>query len=225
MNDRSADVSRRTFRRILFLLLALAALMRGLYPAADPPWNPAVGIVWHDEGPWVHNARNKALFGQWSLDQWNPMYVAPVFTGLEYLAFRWFGVGVRQARIVPVVCGLLSVWLLALGVARIGGRRAGLIAAALAGTNYFYVMWNRAALMEGPMVAFMVASWYCYVRAEDQPRWGFAAGACALLAFFTKASAAFFVVALGLDAVMSILPVRATATPLNARTGLWPLGG
>jgi 4-amino-4-deoxy-L-arabinose transferase-like glycosyltransferase len=220
------DISRGTFRSILFAILAVAALMRGLYPAADPPWNPSVGIVWHDEGAWVHNARNKAMFGQWSLDQWNPMYIAPVFTGLEYVAFRALGVGVRQARIVPAAFGFLSVWLLALGVARLAGRRAGLIAAALAGTNYFYVMWNRAALMEGPMVAFIVASWYCYVRADDQPRWGLAAGACALLAFFTKASAAFFVVALGLDALVSVLPSRATHAPsANVRTGLWTLGG
>ena len=220
------DVSRRTFGSILFSILAVAALMRGLFPAADPPWNPSVGIVWHDEGPWVHNARNKAMFNEWSMDQWNPMYIAPVFTGLQYVAFQTLGVGVRQARIVPQALGLLSVWLLALGVARLAGRRAGLIAAALAGTNYFYTMWNRAALMEGPMVAFMVASWYCYVRADDRPRWGFAAAACALLAFFTKASAAFFVVALGLDALVSILRSRATSAPSrNASAGLWTLGG
>ena len=217
------DVSRAAFGWILFSILVVAAVMRGLYPAADPPWNPSVGIVWHDEGPWVHNARNKALFGEWSLDQWNPMYIAPVFTGLQYVAFRALGVGVRQARLVPQVLGLVSVWLLALGVARLGGRRAGLIAAALAGTNYFYTSWNRAALMEGPMVAFMVAAWYCYVRADNQPRWGFAAGACALLAFFTKASAAFFVVALGLDALVNVLPSRAPSR--NVRAGLWTIGG
>jgi 4-amino-4-deoxy-L-arabinose transferase-like glycosyltransferase len=223
---RTADISRDRFRSILLLILVLAAVLRGLYPAADPPWNPSVGIVWHDEGPWVHNARNKALFGQWSLDQWNPVYIAPVFTGLEYVAFRLFGVGVRQARIVPEVCGLLSVWLLGLGVARIAGRRAGLIAAALVGTNYFYVMWNRAALMEGPMVAFMVASWYCYVRADERPQWGFAAGACALLAFFTKASAAFFVVALGLDALVSVVRTRTSEGPSpDVRSGVWALTG
>jgi 4-amino-4-deoxy-L-arabinose transferase-like glycosyltransferase len=220
------DISRGAFRWILFSILAVAALMRGLYPAADPPWNPSVGIVWHDEGPWVHNARNKAMFGEWSLDQWNPMYITPVFTGLQYVAFRALGVGVRQARIVPQALGLLSVWLLALGIARLAGRRAGLIAAALAGTNYFYTMWNRAALMEGPMVAFMVASWYCYVRADEEPRWGFAAAACALLAFFTKASAAFFVVALGLDALVSVLPSRAaSASSRNVRAGTWTIAG
>ena len=108
-----ADLSRRTFVVALLVALAAGGILRGLFPAADPPWNPTVGIVWHDEGAWVHNARNKALFGTWSLDKWNPMYIAPVFTALEYGAFRVMGVGVRQARLVPEVCGLLSVWLLA----------------------------------------------------------------------------------------------------------------
>src|SRR3954470_11711558 len=198
----------RERRRYIIAVLAIAAIALGLrlvFPAADPPWNPPVGVVWHDEGAWVHNARNRALFGAWSLDQWNPMYIAPVFTGLEYLSFRSFGVGVRQARLVPEVCGLAAVCLLALGVGRIAGRLAALFAAALLGTNYFYVMWDRTALMEGPMVAFMVASWYCYTRADDEPAWGLAAGACALLAFFTKAAAAFFVAAIALDALVALL--------------------
>ncbi len=44
-------------------------------------------------------------------------------------------------------------------------------------------MWNRAALMEGPMIAFLVASWYCYVRAQGRAWWGLLAGAFALLGF------------------------------------------
>jgi 4-amino-4-deoxy-L-arabinose transferase-like glycosyltransferase len=194
----------------LLAVLALAAVLRGLFPAADPPWNPTVGIVWHDEGAWVHNARNKALFGAWSLDAWNPMFIAPVFTALEYGSFSVFGVGVRQARLPPEALGWLSVLLLSLGVTRLAGRRAGLIAAALLATNFVYVMWNRTALMEGPMVAFMVAAWYCYARAESSPRWGWGAGLFAVLAFFTKAAAAFFVAAVSLDAVVTLLLARRT---------------
>ena len=221
-----ADLSRGILGWILIAILAMAALLRGLFPAADPPWNPSVGIVWHDEGAWVHNARNRALFGSWSLDKWNPMYIAPVFTGLEYAAFRSFGVGVRQARLVPELCGFAAVCLLALGVKRSGGRLAALIAAALLGTNYFYVMWDRTALMEGPMVAFMVAAWYCYTRADDSPRWGIAASACALLAFFTKAAAAFFVAAIALDASTALL-LRWKKPHLMryTRPALWTLAG
>src|ERR671918_533986 len=97
----------------LLAIAALAVALRTLSPTADPPWNPTVGVVWHDEGAWVHNARNRALFGAWTLDAWNPMYIAPVFTGLEYLSFATFGVGVRQARLVSEIAGLVSVLLLA----------------------------------------------------------------------------------------------------------------
>ena len=213
IHSKAADQKR--FAAGLLCILVVAALLRGLFPAADPPTNPTSGIVWHDEGAWVHNARNKALFGAWSLDAWNPMYIAPVFTGLEYLSFRTLGVGVRQARLVPELLGLLSVLLLALGVRRIAGGWAGLIAAALLATNYPYVMWNRAALMEGPMIAFLVVSWYCYVRAQHQAWWGLLAGAFALLGFFTKAAAAFYAAALGAD-VLIVLVLHAAGRPLDA---------
>ena len=228
MTPPAGEMTRREFVAWFVLVLAVAALLRGLFPAADPPWNPAVGIVWHDEGAWVHNARNKVLFGEWSLDRWNPMFIAPVFTGLEYVSFTIFGVGVRQARLFPELLGLLSVALLGLGVVRLAGRRAGVIAAALLGTNYVYLMWNRAALMEGPMAAFMVAGWYCYTRIEENPRWGAAASACAWLAFFTKAAAAFFVAALALDASITLAAAWMGAAGSRAgasRAARWTLGG
>jgi 4-amino-4-deoxy-L-arabinose transferase-like glycosyltransferase len=209
-------------------VVAAAVLLRALFPSADPPWNPSVGIVWHDEGAWVHNARNRALYGSWfaERDAWNPLFIAPVFTGLEYLSFAAFGVGVRQARLVSEVGGFLSVVLLALGVRRMAGTAAGLTAGALLATNYVYVMYNRAALMETTMVVFMVAAWYFYVRAQERPAWGLLAGACALLAFFTKAAAAFFLIAIGLDAVLSLLArARGEQVALERRAGLATLGG
>jgi 4-amino-4-deoxy-L-arabinose transferase-like glycosyltransferase len=195
----------RRFAWCLAVVVVAAALLRLVFPTADPPWRTTVGIVWHDEGAWTHNARNKVLFGTWVEDAWNPMYITPVFTGLEYLSFATLGVGLWQARLVSELAGLASVVLLALGVRRIGGRDAGLMAGALLATNYVYVMYNRAALMEGPMVAFIVAAWYAYVRAEERPAWGWLAAACALLAFFTKAAAVFFVMAIGIDALLSFL--------------------
>ncbi|MEO6213005.1 MAG: glycosyltransferase family 39 protein [Vicinamibacterales bacterium] len=205
MGARTHDISPRTFTLSLLAILTLAAVLRGLFPVADPPWQTSVGVVWHDEGAWVHNARNKALFGVWSQDAWNPMYIAPVFTALEYASFRVFGVGLWQARAIPELLGWTSVLLLALGVRRIAGRRAALIAGALLATNYVYVIWNRTAMMEGPMTAFMVASWYCYTRTESSARWAWGIAAFALLAFFTKAAAAFFLVAIGLDALLTIV--------------------
>jgi hypothetical protein len=98
------------------------------------------------------------------------------------------------------------------------------MAGALLATHYVYVMWNRAALMEGPMVAFIVGGWYCYVRAQSEPRWGAGAALCALLAFFTKASAAFFVAALALEALLTLWLGRASGPErARAQTTGWGL--
>jgi 4-amino-4-deoxy-L-arabinose transferase-like glycosyltransferase len=215
VND--SGLSRAEYIAILLVVAAVALGLRVVFPAADPPWNPTVGIVWHDEGAWVHNARNKALFGEWTTDAWNPMYIAPVFTGLEYGSFALLGVGVRQARLVSELTGFASVLLLAWGVGRLGGREAGAAAGALLATNYVYVMYDRAAIMEASMVAFMVGSWYCYVRAQTDARWGWGAAACALLAFFTKASAAFFLAAIGCEALVTWVNVTRRETPAGRR--------
>src|SRR6188472_1263598 len=116
------DVSRRTFLAICLLILAAGGLMRGLWLRADPPVINSVGIVWHDEGAWVHNARNKALDGSWRADEWNPMFIAPVFTALEYGSFRAFGVGLWQARMVPLASGLVAVAALMWGLSAFAGR-------------------------------------------------------------------------------------------------------
>ena len=212
--------ARRRFVLALGAILCLAALLRGIFPSADPPWHAPVGVVWHDEGAWVHNARNKALFGAWRTDEWNPVYVAPVFTGLEYLSFATFGVGLWQARLVSGVAGFCSVLLLALGVRRVAGSLAGLLAGALLATNYVYVMYNRAAIMEALMASFIVASWYCSTRAARAPAWGAAAGLLATLAFFTKAAAAFYLGALGLVAVLRLVETRGWA-----RAAGWTIAG
>jgi hypothetical protein len=204
----SGELSRTQFTVALLIVVCVALGLRLVFPVADPPARPGVGIVWHDEGGWVHNARNRALFGSWKLDEWNPMYVSPVLTGLEYLSFSVGGVGLRQARLVPELLGVLSVVLIALGVRRCANRLAGLIAGALLATNYVYVMYNRAATLEAAMVAFLVVAWYGYARAGDSPRWGLLAGAGAVAAFFTKASAVFFVAAIGADALLSLWFMR-----------------
>ena len=212
-------------RWLAWLAIAvLAALLRGLYPTADPPWRTTVGVVWHDEGAWTHNARNRALWGTWRTDDWNPLYVAPVFTGLEYAAFAAFGVGTWQARVVPMTLGVIAVVALGCGVARVGGRRAGLAAAILLATNYVGAMYDRAAIMEGPMAAAIVVSWWAFAKAQDRPAWGAAAGVAAIAAYFIKAAAVFFVGAIGLTALVAIA-LPGVAGDRRRAAGLWTLAG
>ena len=200
----SPSFARARLVAAFLLALALAAMLRGLWLTSDPPTHGAVGIVWHDEGAWVHNARNRVLWGVWRTDAWNPVFLAPVFTGLEYAAFRTFGVGLWQARLVPLASGLLAVTAVAVGLFALRGRRAALAGAFLLATNYPFVMWNRAALMESTMTMFIVGAWACYALASRRPRWGWLSGALASLAWFSKAAAAFFIVAITCDAAITL---------------------
>jgi len=220
-------MTRARFTIALLCVLIAGAVLRTVWLRADPPWYPTVGVVWHDEGAWVHNARNEALFGAWRQDAWNPMYVAPVFTLAEYASFRAFGVGTWQARLVSAAAGTFSIALLALGVRRLAGAAAGIIAAALLATNYVYVMYDRAAIMEALMVAFIVAAWWASTRAEDGPSWGLAAGVFAACAYFTKAAAAFYVGALALAAVCSLVWPRSASPDQQGerRAAAWTLAG
>ena len=49
---------------------------------------------------------------------------------------------------------------------RLADRRAARIGGALLATNYAFVMWNRAALMESTMTAFIVVAWAAYALAR-----------------------------------------------------------
>ncbi|HEX6210154.1 MAG TPA: glycosyltransferase family 39 protein [Methylomirabilota bacterium] len=213
----SGAASARRLAPLLALVLLLAFALRVAFPLADPPWREPIGITWHDEGVWAHNARNKALWGGWRQDEWNPMFVSPVFTGLEYLVFAVAGVGLWQARLVSMIAGALSVLGLAIGLrARADRAPAAAAGALLLAVNYTWVMYGRVALLEAAMVALLVAAWAWYARARSW-QGGLAAGLLALLAFFTKASAAFFLVALGLDCLWTLAPAwrRGRWTPVG----------
>ncbi len=226
------DIDERTYRVCLLVIAAVAILLRAVFPLADPPWQIPVGVVWHDEGAWTHNARNMALFGTWETDRWNPMYLAPVFNALEYVSFRLFGVGLWQARLVSEALGFASVLLVAGAVRRAAGRTAGAMAGALIATNFVWVMWNRAALLETTMVVPMTAALYACARADRvagfrAAAWGALASAAAVTAFFSKAAAAFFPVAVfavaaaGLwDAWRNGSPEESPPFALNAHTGV-----
>jgi 4-amino-4-deoxy-L-arabinose transferase-like glycosyltransferase len=193
-------------------ILVLAGALRTPWLTADPPTATSVGIVWHDEGAWTHNARNQALWGVWRTDEWNPLFIAPVFTALEWLAFEAAGVGLWQARLVPLLSGLVAIAAVMVGLAGVAGRRSALLAGLLLATSYTFVMWNRAALMESTMTMFMVVSWAAYARSQARPALGMLAGVAATLAFFTKAAAAFFVAALVVESAIAWWTTRNDAS-------------
>ena len=124
--------------------------------------------------------------------------------------------------------------MLVAGLHALAGRRAALIGGVLLSTNYVFVMWNRAALLESPMIGLIVAAWGAYALAGKRPAMGALAGLFAVLAWFTKAAAAFFLAALVLDALWTLwlsrrppagFGVSHETAAADPRPALWTLAG
>lgn len=209
---------RARFLAAVLGIVFVAFAFRTVWLRADPP-TASTGVVWHDEGAWTHNARNQALWGVWVTDNWNPVFIAPVFTALEYAAFELLGVGTWQARTVPVASGMVALLALMAGLRTLTrGSTATLVGGTLLALNFTWVTWNRAALMESTMTMFMVVSWAAYIKGSERAWWSFIAGSAAVLAWFTKAAAAFFIAALVADAVWTV--ATATVRALRERLAL-----
>ncbi len=174
------------------LAAAVTALLLALI-AADP-----IGGVTASQSPFtdeawnVMNARNLALLGRWSTDEFNLHLVNGPFSLIEAGTFSIFGVGIVQARLVSVVCVGLTTLLLGVGLRRPLGRGPALIAAVSFGTCLLVLYYGRLAYTETLVMLEMLAGALLIGRAEpgaSSGRAGFVAGILFGLAIATKALA------------------------------------
>ena len=125
----------RHFLMALGILGALAAV-RLLFPSADPPGSL---IFWtFDTGHWVHNARNKVLFDQWVMDDFNQGLLSPVFTALTYLSFKTLGPGLAQAQMVSSLLGIATLLVFYYWLQGSWNRQQALLATVLLGAHFMF---------------------------------------------------------------------------------------
>ena len=155
-------VNSRTFLLLLFLGFLLLRLVHLL---ADPPQNLSWSLgLFFDEGIYNHNARNKVLFGQWRLDEWNDFYYAPLSSLLKYWVFKFFGVGRIQMRLVSVVFSWFSLIFVYFGVKESYNKRTGFLAVLLLGINYIYLMYNRLGMQDTQTLALFILTFYFWQK-------------------------------------------------------------
>ncbi len=163
--------------------------------------DPATGITFSDspftdEGWSVLGARNQALLGRWSTDEWRLFWAQLPFNVAILGAFEVAGVGIIQARAVAIACTAAGTGVLAAMLAwRLGPGPAAIGGIGLA-TSTLILYYGRLAILEPMVVLFLVAGFaLLFVAWVDRPPLGgMLVGAALALAIGTKPSAAFAVI-------------------------------
>lgn len=170
-------MKRDSFSYLILLGFLLLFGLRLVHIEADPPadlsWS---GGLFFDEGALAHNARNKVLFGEWEMDEWNDFYYSPILTYIKWAVFSLFGVGLAQLRIVPVVFSWLTLWILYLTLRITLKRSVAILGIFLLGFNYIYLMYNRIGLTETPFAFFAALTLYFWQRGLHERSLRYAGG-------------------------------------------------
>ena len=174
------------------LIVALGAfLLLVVFVAADP----AAGFTfstspWTDEAWNALGARNLVLLGRWSTDQWNLYLVEAPFSLLMAAAFKVFGVGIIQARVVCIGLVSLTALTLGLGLRRPLGVVPATVAALSLVASPLILYYGRLVYLESLVLLAMTAGTVTLARVDADPvRWGLAGGVGLSIAIGTKASA------------------------------------
>lgn len=172
-----------------WVVVALAATFLGLrLPALDADLSARlsahfqdVGFTVFDEGWWTANARESVLFGRTLGTGFDLVWVSPVFTAFERLAFGIGSVSLATARAASVVAGLVGALVL---LAMDRGSRASRLAAFLAAVSFAGAQLGRLALPETLGTTLGLAGAACLARRV--PLASLWAGVFAALATLTK---------------------------------------
>lgn len=166
------EMFRRHSSLIVFLLMLLPLLLVRL---------DTIPSAWFDEGYKMNAAYTLAeygVYGTLTKDGFVPFdpgtSSGPIDLGLTALAFRVFGVGLVQARLVSVIFGLLGACALYRLAGRIYGRDA---AWAVAGIAVLFpplgainlILMSRQVLSEAPAVGLILLGLFIWLSRLEQP--------------------------------------------------------
>lgn len=202
----SSKVARRVTPWLAALVLVVSPRLFDL--TADPADYWPFGTAWGDEGPWNYPSAYASLAGRWP--DLRPAFQAmvPVYAALQRAVFRWQGVGLVSARFLSVVCGLLTILLIARMFMPLGVRWAA-VAAALYGTGFWTIAVDRLATPESLCVLLLLCASYllCVPQDPGLGHWT-AAGILSLIAALSKPPAVFGIVTIALFATVGGISKR-----------------
>jgi len=186
----------------------------------DPPANLTRSVMpFSDEGLWVSDARNVALFGRarvvgadCSRFMYETRYFSPLKHGMDVVVFSLFGVGFAQARAVALAAFFASTFLIFYAVSRARGFVGGYFAALVFGASWALGMYFRLAAGYSLGMFFVAASLALVGpvlagRCTGRIRWRFLLGG-AFLAGSLLCKAVYYGVAPGALVALAIMDWR-----------------
>jgi 4-amino-4-deoxy-L-arabinose transferase-like glycosyltransferase len=194
----------RPIRRSLYglWLAAIAALfaLHAVHLRADFPNNsPWMDYSkYTDEGWYGKAAIEHYVLGSWYVHgDFNPSVALPILPALELALFRFTGVSLVSARLLVLAIFALNLVLAYAVVRTRGSRVTALFAVTLLAANAFLYAFSRLAILEQPLILFLLASWLLALslRMNDESRTAahVAIGLVLCLTVLTKTTAIFLV--------------------------------
>lgn len=161
------------FKVLLITIFIVGGFLRIWNLSADPSILLDSGQV-GDEGYWLYNARNLALFGNVAQDDYyHDFAAAPFFSFVSYLSFLVFGVGFWQGRIVSATAGIV-ILVFTYFIARGINRSVALLSTFLVAINTLLLLHNRLAVGESLSIMFATIGFYLLLKKTGAVMPGFA---------------------------------------------------
>ena len=188
--------SRNHTQIFIFFIIIFAFIVRFINLTGDAPAGDISrsGVFYVDEGTYAHNAVNKALFGEWFLqDDYNPISNVPIYSLFQFVILKIFGVSLKSIRYGGIFFFLFSL-LLFWFFLKPFDRRAALIAIVLGASSYFFIIYNRIALLENLLVLFLsiVTAFLFLYHQKNKLIWLILATLFFVAGYFVKATIIFY---------------------------------
>ena len=113
----------------------------------------------------------------------------PLFAYILAISTHFFGGGIEVFRIVSIIFGSLSIWVIYFLGKELFDRRVGILSALLLCFGSFHILYSRIVLLEATLIFFILASVYYFYKSynkENDIKYAYVCGIFLGLACITK---------------------------------------
>lgn len=165
---------------LAFILLLIAAILRYAHYIE-------VGLF-HDELAAFAAYAYSTISNNWLWSK-DAMAQPPLYTYILAISTYFFGGGLEIFRLVSIVFGSLSVWVIYFLGKELFDRRVGVLSAVLLGFSGFNILYSKIVLIEATLIFFMLACIYYFFKSyntKDDIKYACICGTLLGLANITK---------------------------------------